>query len=336
MTSSVTRKDRILGSLFGAAIGDAMAAPLEFIWFPEIMARYPSRAEIPPGKRVTDDTQMMLAVGEAIIKAQEHLDPETLEREFRRAFVEWSQSPDNTRAPGMTCMAACGRLARGGSWLQATAGDSKGCGANMRVTPVGLLTHLDEETRSAIAQFQAAITHGHPTGILAADLTAQATYLFAVGTDPQRVVPLLQDYLDRHGRQYHQRWLSDVWKRPGIATIEQFLDRGREECLIRLEAVEAALRRRDLASDPCAATGQGWIAEEAFATGLLCFLLYPNDPVAAIRHASATQGDSDSIACLTGAFAGAAHGQSAWPADWVADIEYQDRLISLGGALAEL
>lgn len=41
------------------------------------------------------------------------------------------------------------------------------------------------------------------------------------------------------------------------------------------------------------------------ATGLLCFLLFPEEPVTALRRAACTSGDSDSIACLTGAFAGA-------------------------------
>ncbi len=48
----------------------------------------------------------------------------------------------------------------------------------MRVAPVGLLplgqSGITYETRAAIAQFQAALTHGHPTGLAAADLTAAA------------------------------------------------------------------------------------------------------------------------------------------------------------------
>lgn len=76
--------------------------------------------------------------------------------------------------------------------------------------------------------------------------------------------------------------------------------------------------------DPCRLTGAGWIAEEAFATGLLCFLLYPDDPVAAIRRAAVTSGDSDSIACLTGAFAGAHLGLEAWPVEWIGRIEYRE------------
>jgi ADP-ribosylglycohydrolase len=56
---------------------------------------------------------------------------------------------------------------------------------------------------------------------------------------------------------------------------------------------------------------QSWVAEEALATALLCVLLYPDDPVAALSRAATTSGDSDSIAALAGAITGAAHGISA-------------------------
>jgi ADP-ribosylglycohydrolase len=332
--TSPSPQDRILGSLFGAALGDAMAAPLEFLGFDSIMARYPNRAKIPPGRRVTDDTQMMLAVGDALIAARGQFEPATLEHHLRKSFVDWYRSPDNNRAPGVTCMSACGRLQQGLPWVEATAHNSKGCGANMRVTPVGLLLHTDDATRSGVAQLQAALTHGHPTGILAADLTAQATFLLASGRPPRDLICELHSWLERFGTNYDSKWLSTIWQRPDATTPEEFLARGRLECERGLDAIDAALESPDLTADPCLATGEGWIAEEAFATGLLCFLLFPDDPVAAIRHASATQGDSDSIACLTGAFAGAANGLHAWPRDWVETIEYHDRLLNLGVALA--
>lgn len=63
---------------------------------------------------------------------------------------------------------------------------------------------------------------------------------------------------------------------------------------------------------------------------LFCFLLFPDDPLAAIRRACITSGDSDSIACLTGAFAGAYHGMGAWPKEWVKRIEYAGELAMLG------
>lgn len=91
-----------------------------------------------------------------------------------------------------------------------------------------------------------------------------------------------------------------------------------------------ALRDPSPETDPCLDTGDGWIAEEAFATALLCFLLFPDEPLTALRRAACTQGDSDSIACLTGAFAGAHLGAAAWPKDWAERIEYRSELLTLG------
>nr|BEK66423.1 hypothetical protein KPHV_36500 [Kitasatospora purpeofusca] len=56
----------------------------------------------------------------------------------------------------------------------------------------------------------------------------------------------------------------------------------------------------------------------------------PEDPVAAVRRAAYSSGDSDSIACLAGAFAGAHAGADAWPADWVERIEHRDELLEFG------
>ena len=75
------------------------------------------------------------------------------------------------------------------------------------------------------------------------------------------------------------------------------------------------------------------MAEEALATGLLCFLLFPDQPVEALRRAATSGGDSDSIGALAGAFAGAALGMDAWPVAWEAQIEYRDRLSRLAAAL---
>ena len=112
----------------------------------------------------------------------------------------------------------------------------------------------------------------------------------------------------------------------------EFIARGWDECLGVLMALDVAVEQADRRADPCLITGEGWVAEEAFATGLLCFLLFPDDPVAALRRASVSSGDSDSIACLAGAFAGARHGLAAWPADWRDRIEYRDRLARLGAS----
>ncbi len=328
---------RTSGCLFGLAFGDALGAPTEFLTVEAILARFPPDGpEQPEGDpaRVTDDTQMMLAVGEALMQASRPYTPEALERRLRQTFVAWLRSPENNRAPGMTCLRACEGLEQGVSWQEATVASSKGCGANMRVAPVGLLPAgrqgIPASTRAAIAQFQAAMTHGHPTALAAADLTALAITALVTGCTPAQLPSHLRAYAQEQRTTYHADWLGSLWQRAGVSSPEEFIARGWDECLEVLDRLDRALQQADRVSDPCFATGAGWIAEEALATGLLCFLLYPDDPQAAIRRAAVSSGDSDSIACLTGAFAGAYHGFAAWPKEWVKRIEYAGRLAMLG------
>lgn len=331
--------EKVLGCLFGSAFGDAFGAPTEFMSVSTILRRWspdgPTDLEGNP-IRVTDDTQMMIAVGEALVacKQKDDLTRQTLEDELRKTFVEWLDSPENNRSPGMTCLEACRRLQQNLYWLEATQRHSKGCGANMRVAPVGLLK-TDEQTRSAVAQFQSAITHGHPTALAASDLTAYAITLLIEGCEPSNLLSEMRRYAKTQKLVYHKEWLGDLWKQTAIYSPEEFIARGWTECLTALEKIDIALFQRNLDADPCLATGEGWIAEEALATALLCFLLYPNDPAKAVQRAAVTSGDSDSIASLAGAFAGAHHGINAWNSRWVEHIEYKERLETIARELAE-
>ncbi len=328
-------KNQASGCLFGTAFGDALGAETEFLSVAQILAKWPPDGPhnlVGAPVRVTDDTQMMLAVGEALLQAPRPYTAATLEGPLRAAFVRWADSPDNTRAPGMTCLTACARLKQGLPWTEATVANSKGCGANMRVQPIGVLPGLTAEVRAALAQFQAALTHGHPTALAASDLTAAAIAFLTAGVGPGDLPQTLREYAHSQRRVYHEDWLGTLWQRPGVESPAQFITQGWDECLGSLDALDLALRAENRAEDPCRVTGAGWIAEEAFATGLLCFLLFPDAPLDALHRAAVSSGDSDSIACLTGAFAGACHGMSVWPKDWAARIEYEDRLTALGSA----
>ena len=328
---------RASGALFGLAFGDALGARTEFLSLEQIVQQFPPAGPMAPQGNpalVTDDTQMALAVGEALLEAPRPLTAAHLEPALRLRFVEWLNSPDNTRAPGTTCLEACARLEQGIPWEQASVVASKGCGANMRVASVGVLPAsepgLTPCTRAALAQFQAAMTHGHPTALAAADLTAMTISYLASNRPAAQLPAWLHQYADSQREVYHAEWLGSLWERPGSTTPQDFIARGWEECLAVLDRLDRALVTPDRQADPCLLTGAGWIAEEAFGTGLLCFLLFPDDPVGAIRRAAASSGDSDSIACLTGAFAGAAHGMTGWPVEWKSRIEYQARLSRLG------
>lgn len=322
------------GSLFGLAYGDALGKPTEFQDYASIVARYgpggPRELEGDPAL-VTDDTQMMLAVAEALVRAPS-ITPDGYEPVLRQAFLDWAISPDNNRAPGMTCLRACADLTDGRPWQRASQIHSKGCGANMRVTPLGLMPGLTEGQRAGAAQLQAGLTHGHATGLAASEATALAVLWLADGLDPRELLSTLRARCASQRGTYRQEWLGDLWQRPGVDSPSQFMAAGWDETDAALARVEEALRRGDFAGDPCLATGEGWIAEEALATALYCYLISPDDPIAVLGRGAASSGDSDSIACLAGAFAGAALGMAAWPAEWQERIEYAPRLRALGEA----
>lgn len=335
MTTPAVTKRAATGALTGLALGDALGFPTEFKDVPSILATYGDwrSLELPKPAVVTDDTQMTLALGRGLRTAMDRgtLGPKRLERPVREEFVEWWRSPENNRAPGNTCLRACRLLSRDERpWQDASQIHSKGCGANMRVAPLGLAPGLTDEQRAGAAQLQSALTHGHPTALAASDLTAHAVRLLAEGAEPTGLIGLLRSYAYENRTRYHAFWLGDLWTRAGDASPEQFIARGWDECLEILVRLQEAVRTASPETDPCRATGEGWIAEEALATGLLCFLLFVDEPVTALRRTACTSGDSDSIACLAGAFAGAHLGADAWPADWADRIEYRDELLALG------
>ncbi|MEV5915982.1 ADP-ribosylglycohydrolase family protein [Streptomyces chartreusis] len=335
MTTTTVRKRAATGALLGLALGDALGFPTEFDDVPSILAKCgPWREmELPTPAIVTDDTQMTLALGKGLRTAMDRgvLGPKRLARPLREEFVDWYQSPENNRAPGRTCLVACNLLKDENlPWQDASQIGSKGCGANMRVAPIGLVPGLSDEQRAGAAQLQSALTHGHPTALAASDLTAHAVRLLAQGAEPTGLVGLLRSYAYENRTRYHERWLGDLWTRSQDPSAEHFIARGWDECLGVLDRLQEAVRTVSPETDPCLATGEGWIAEEALATALLCFLWFVDEPLTALRRAACTAGDSDSIACLAGAFAGAWLGADVWPAQWADRIEYRGDLMTLG------
>lgn len=334
MTTTV-QKRAATGSLLGLALGDALGFPTEFNDVPSILAKCgPWRGmELPARALVSDDTQMTLSVARALRTAMDHgvLAPESLERPLREEFVAWYRSPENNRAPGNTCLTACELLQDGNlPWQDASRVGSKGCGANMRVAPIGLVPGLSDEQRSGAAQLQSGLTHGHPTALAASDLTAHAVRLLASGVEPADLTGELRAYAVAARTRYRHDWLGDLWTRGQDPSPEHFIARGWDECLAILDRLAEAVADVSPETDPCLATGAGWIAEEALATGLLCFLWFPGEPVTALRRAACTSGDSDSLACLTGAFAGAHLGEDAWPTPWADRVEHGSELTALG------
>src|SRR5262245_54768724 len=192
---------------------------------------------------------MTLAVAWALHDAEP--DPGMLAEQLRQRFVAWADSPDNNRAPGRTCMRACAGLARGMVWQQASVAGSKGCGANMRVAPVGLVPAYDLDILAGVAQLQAGLTHGHPTALAASELTAYAVRLLRDGADLPQVPRLLRERCHSQRSTYRDEWLGPLWQQSGIDSAAHFIGRGWDECLAALDRLGTALALPDVGGDPC-------------------------------------------------------------------------------------
>lgn len=374
--------DKRHGIMYGLAYGDALGRPLEFVTN-KTLAKFgdPFRKQVGLNKfhqgMVTDDTQMSIAVARAI-RTHGKPNPAHLTDRLTREFIRWVRDPKSHmagRAPGVTCTSAVRQLAAGKHWQLATDTDSKGNGANMRVAPVALRTDWTWDEMAAVAQLQAALTHGHATALAAADLTATAIRMLLEGIarPNEQLIDHLTAYAWDQRSTYHLDYLGHLWQsrahgrsrgvawgrevrvadplplnwwddaaglttpapkrasRGVVNSPEEFIERGWDKMIDVLDSLR--LRKRDPKQDPCEVGGQGWTAEEALATALHALLCFKDDPTNALRRAAFTNGDSDSIASITGALAGAAYGLKAFPSHWLPNVEYRVTLADLAADL---
>jgi ADP-ribosylglycohydrolase len=330
-------RDRIRGSLLVGAIGDALGAPIEFDSLGEIRTRFGTEGllELEPafGRRgsITDDTQMTLFTAEGLILAAQ--DPafsgrSGLVRSVHRAYLRWLRTQGehsahptferteegwllglevlhSRRAPGNTCLSAL-RAPRMGSTEQPP-NSSKGCGGVMRVAPVGLAAGIGDPFAAACEI--AAITHGHPTGFLAAGYQALAIREAAAGTPLSAACQEALEELRRHPDH--------------------------EECAAAVErAIARAVNRRGEASpEDVESFGDGWVAEEALAIAVFCVLAAP-DLETGLRLAVNHGGDSDSTGAIAGNLLGAALGDEVIPPRWLAALELREEILRLADELA--
>ncbi len=332
MMSGPSLEERFQGCLLGLAIGDALGYATEFLALPEIHKRYGSRGiqDLCGNPALhSDDTQMSLAVAQSLIRAGNG-SLESLMEVLGKEFLRWLRSPENDRSPGNTSIKGCRNLESGIPWNESGIFQSKGCGANMRVAPIGLYYWWNPAQLRRVARASALVTHAHPTALVAAEATALCVSWAIQGIPPSQ-------YMDRI-RQEHSNsvnlWdapLGECWKRAGFSRPGDYLGAGWAEVLATLDRVPGALRQDG--SDICEAVGGGWVANEALACALVCVLKSPQDYGNTIRAAANTSGDSDSIASIAGAISGALLGSKAIPRVWKRKIENRQSLTQLSKQL---
>jgi UDP-2-acetamido-3-amino-2,3-dideoxy-glucuronate N-acetyltransferase len=317
-------QEQYIGAMVGLAVGDALGYPAEFRSREQILREIGpegitdfiahkdprfSRPMIvgpdhPPGT-YTDDTQMSVAVAFGLLEAGSKSELDALMGSVGRAFAIWADSDDNNRAPGQTCMTGCANLRRGVPWREAGVADSKGCGSAMRVAPIGLLYAGDHERLLEVARASSLLTHGHPAAVEGAAAAALLVALALEGADGPAMLRAIERSCFGRSPDFDAR----------LSQVAELID----------APPEHALSERGL--------GEAWVAEEAVASALYCVWRHPDDYAAAVLEAVNTDGDSDSIAAITGSIVGARLGVEAIPQRWVRDVEDAETLQVLGHEL---
>ncbi|KIG16369.1 putative ADP-ribosylglycohydrolase [Enhygromyxa salina] len=281
--------DAVLGVLLGTAIGDSIGLPFEGLSPQRVerrLARRPLGHSLVLGRgMISDDTEHTSMVARALLRSNG--DPRQFARAFARSLRWWVLA----LPPGVGLATLRGGLR---SWVgfspERSGVHSAGNGPAMRAALLGLRArddaHLVELVRASTR-----VTH----------------------TDPRAEAGAL---------------LVSRWAREGGAPTERLVELAAqiEDPELRaqvLRAIEAANR----GDTPAALAAElGWTrGVSGFVVHTLpavayCWLRHRGDPRSAIEAAIRLGGDTDTVAAIVGALAGAEVGARGLPAEWIEGI----------------
>jgi len=295
--------------IFGLAIGDALGYPTEFMTLARIKTEFGPNGivDFPKSPALfTDDTQMSIAIAEALVRAGDDQDIEAIMEAVKDEFIKWRHSPENNRAPGKTCLIGIANMERGVHWSESGVARSKGCGSAMRVAHIGYFYQNEPEKLKLVAQASGICTHGHRTAVAASIGAAYLVKLAIDGVEPKNMISETLSFTTGISKEFDS----------AISKVSECLDWPDEEKALKY-------------------LGEGWVGEEAVALALYCFLKHTGDYRTTVLRAANTNGDSDSIACIAGGISGAYLGIDAIPEKWIKNIEKTEYLDNLAERLSK-
>jgi poly(ADP-ribose) glycohydrolase ARH3 len=281
-------RGRFEGCLLGLAVGDALGGKFEAQTADAIRARFASAEHLIayPQEEIwyTDDTQMAIGVGEALIERGE-----IVEEALCRAFVA-NYVPG--RGYGRGARAVLEAMEDGRDYRRVAEqyfpGGSFGNGAAMRVAPVGLLFRDDRRRLWDQARRSALPTHTHPLGIAGAQLLAAAVALCSG--------------MERFDRT---AFFAELL---GACESAEYRAKLEEAAGVRAPAELAGL-------------GNRIEALHSVPTAIASFALAPESFETTIANVIFLGGDTDTLAAMAGALSGAYVGVGRLPARLVGLLE---------------
>jgi len=305
MVDSEQIRKKFLGSLLGAALGDAIGAS----WEGRRMAaehEIELVTSVSHPLRYTDDTHMTIGMAESLVECGGFNGPHMAGR-----FVSnYLQEPWRGYGPGPPRVFKL--LSSGEPWDKAAAhiygGGSFGNGAAMRVAPIGLFFSSQPAELREAAYLSSLITHSHALGMEGAALQAMAVAL-AVAESPDKPLDT---------SSFASRLLSFATEDVYRAKIANF---------------SILLESPDNRKTVVAQLGHGIEAFNSVPTAIFTFLAHPQDFASTVIYAVSLGGDTDTIASMAGAISGAYLGIDALPSEWQKQLENLEYISTLADKL---
>ena len=338
-TSSISDKDRVLGCFLGGAIGDALGYQCEFER--GIKEREFTTFADDYGL-FSDDTQMMLFTANALLWGKTRatikgIAPPAIacinyayrdwyctqnELPAPSANVSWIDKVPamrHRRAPGFTCLNATNTTNNAEEYgtLEHPVNQSKGCGCTMRVAPIGFFAR-DLKSAVQLAAETAALTHGHPLGIISTAFLGGLIYEIAHDSAHKfsEQLHIAFEYTNQfatlHFHRQYQQDFTNIMRKAFELSRNSFHDQANINEL-----------------------GEGWVAEEAVAIAVYCCLRHQDDFADAVIASVNHDGDSDSTGIIAGNIMGARLGIAAIPPYYLDHIEHRDLIQELATDFAD-
>jgi poly(ADP-ribose) glycohydrolase ARH3 len=294
-------RDRFLGSMLGLALGDALGAPFEGASQVDAGAWESFLRNPPHVLRYTDDTEMAMGVAESLAEKRA-FDAGDMAARFVRNFTPW-------RGYGQGTVRVLELIRKGTPWDEANRvvfpQGSFGNGAAMRSAPIGLFYHDERESLATVTRQASAITHAHRLAQEGALIVTRTVASILAGKTCEDIATEL----------------------PEMSGMPEYRE--------KLRAVLDFLQEESPVGSVVSLLGNSVLAVEAVPAALYCFLRFGSHYRDTVGYSVSLGGDTDTIAAMAGAMAGALVGTEGIPQALLKRLESRERMESLALALFE-
>lgn len=353
--------DKIRGSLFGGAVGDALGYPVEFMGESEIFARYGQggirQYELHPASkkaRISDDTQMTLFTANGILVADTRASMRgiggTPHNYIPKSYQDWLRTQEmsfeeggrfargdesgciswlcdvpelySRRAPGNTCLSALIRQREGEG-------------------PIGdFIENPQNDSKGCGGIMRVApIALMHYPYLQINELDHEAAEIAAITHGHSlgyMTAAVLAHIISRivYPDPEREMTLKEIVLEARDTVSEVFEGDGHlREMRDIIDLAVSLSENGESDLDNIHKLGEGWVAEETLAIAIYCSLRHRGDFSAGIQAAVNHRGDSDSTGAVTGNILGALLGFEAIEDKWKGELELGDVILEMADDL---